>query len=50
MIIGGLTSSLLLTLVLVPIMYYLFTRLIEKVGGMRFGRKRKKLGERSVVA
>lgn len=49
-IIGGLTSSLILTLVLVPIMYYLFTRLIEKVGGMRFGRKRKKLEERSVVA
>lgn len=49
-IIGGLTSSLLLTLVLVPIMYYLFTRLIEKVGGMRFGRKRKMLGERSLAA
>lgn len=49
-IIGGLTSSLLLTLVLVPIMYYLFTRLIEKVGGIRFGRKRKKLGERSLAA
>jgi HAE1 family hydrophobic/amphiphilic exporter-1 len=44
-IIGGLTSSLILTLVLVPTMYYIVTRLMEKIGGFRFGRKRKKLGE-----
>jgi HAE1 family hydrophobic/amphiphilic exporter-1 len=37
-IIGGLTSSLLLTLVVVPIMYYLVDRLKEKIGG----KKRKK--------
>jgi len=49
-IIGGLTSSLILTLVLVPTMYYIFTRLMEKVGGLRFGRKRKKLEERLEVA
>jgi HAE1 family hydrophobic/amphiphilic exporter-1 len=36
-IIGGLTSSLLLTLVVVPVMYYIFDRMIERVN-----RKRRK--------
>ncbi|MFT3886501.1 MAG: efflux RND transporter permease subunit [Flavobacteriales bacterium] len=49
-IIGGLTSSLLLTLVLVPTMYYLFTRLMEMARGKRFGRKRKKVEQRLVGA
>lgn len=49
-IIGGLTSSLILTLFIVPTMYYLMTRLMEKVGGIRFGRKRKKVEERVLVA
>ncbi len=49
-IIGGLTSSLILTLFIVPTMYYLMTRLMERVGGIRFGRKRKKVEERLVVA
>ena len=42
-IVGGLTSSLVLTLFLVPTMYYIMTRLMEKAGGLRFGRKRKKV-------
>ncbi|HNK85822.1 MAG TPA: efflux RND transporter permease subunit, partial [Flavobacteriales bacterium] len=42
-IIGGLTSSLILTVYLVPTMYYIMTRLMEKVGGLRFGRKRRKV-------
>jgi hydrophobic/amphiphilic exporter-1 (mainly G- bacteria), HAE1 family len=36
-IIGGLTSSLLLTLVVVPVMYYIFDKMIERVN-----RRRKK--------
>ena len=48
-IIGGLTSSLILTLFIVPVMYYIMTRLIEKVGGIRFGRKRKKVEERGEI-
>jgi HAE1 family hydrophobic/amphiphilic exporter-1 len=36
-IIGGLTSSLLLTLVVVPVIYYIFDRMIE-----RLNRKRRK--------
>ncbi|MBX2971514.1 MAG: efflux RND transporter permease subunit [Flavobacteriales bacterium] len=40
-IIGGLTSSLVLTLFIVPVMYYIMTRLMERVGGKRFSRKRK---------
>jgi HAE1 family hydrophobic/amphiphilic exporter-1 len=36
-IIGGLTSSLLLTLMVVPVMYYIFDRMIERVS-----RKRRK--------
>lgn len=36
-IIGGLTSSLLLTLVVVPVIYYIFDRMIERVN-----RKRRK--------
>lgn len=39
-IIGGLTSSLLLTLVVVPVMYYMMDRLMEK-----FHRKRRKAVE-----
>jgi hydrophobe/amphiphile efflux-1 (HAE1) family protein len=39
-IIGGLTSSLLLTLVVVPVMYYLMDKMIE-----RFGRRRQKVSE-----
>ncbi|MCB9163629.1 MAG: efflux RND transporter permease subunit [Flavobacteriales bacterium] len=49
-IIGGLTSSLILTLFLVPTMYYIMTRLMEMVGGKRFKRKRRKVEERVVVA
>ena len=49
-IIGGLTSSLILTLVLVPTMYYIFTRLMEMAGGKRFGRKRKKVEDRVDVS
>ncbi|MBK9514989.1 MAG: efflux RND transporter permease subunit [Flavobacteriales bacterium] len=49
-IIGGLTSSLILTLVLVPTMYYIVTRLMEMASGKRFGRKRKKVEERLVAA
>ena len=45
-IIGGLTSSLILTLFLVPTMYYIMTRLMEMVGGKRFKRKRRKVQER----
>ncbi|MCB9182427.1 MAG: efflux RND transporter permease subunit [Flavobacteriales bacterium] len=45
-IIGGLTSSLILTLFLVPTMYYIMTRLMEMVGGKRFKRKRRKVEER----
>ncbi|HEY0978452.1 MAG TPA: efflux RND transporter permease subunit [Flavobacteriales bacterium] len=45
-IIGGLTSSLILTLFLVPTMYYIFTRLLEMASGRRFGRKRRKVEER----
>ncbi|MBL7953218.1 MAG: efflux RND transporter permease subunit [Flavobacteriales bacterium] len=48
-IIGGLASSLVLTLFIVPVMYYIMTRLMEKVGGKRFGRKRKLVEERSDV-
>jgi HAE1 family hydrophobic/amphiphilic exporter-1 len=32
-IIGGLTSSLILTLIVVPTVYYIFDRLIEKIKG-----------------
>ena len=32
-IIGGLISSLFLTLIVVPVMYQIFDRLIEKFGG-----------------
>ncbi len=42
-IIGGLTSSLILTLFIVPVMYYIMTRLMERVAGIRFGRRRKKV-------
>ncbi|HRO99894.1 MAG TPA: efflux RND transporter permease subunit, partial [Flavobacteriales bacterium] len=49
-IIGGLTSSLILTLFIVPVMYYIMTRLMERVGGKRFGRKRKKVEERVSLA
>ena len=49
-IIGGLTSSLILTLFLVPTMYYIMTRLMEKISGLRFGRRRKKVEERIMVA
>ena len=49
-IIGGITSSLILTLFLVPTMYYIMTRLMEMVGGKRFKRKRRKVEERVVVA
>ncbi|MCC6839705.1 MAG: efflux RND transporter permease subunit [Flavobacteriales bacterium] len=49
-IIGGLSSSLILTLFIVPTMYYIMTRLMEKVGGIRFGRRRKKVEERVAVA
>ena len=49
-IIGGLTSSMVLTVFLVPTMYYIMTRLMEMVGGRRFGRKRKKVEERALVA
>lgn len=44
-IIGGLSSSLILTLFIVPTMYYIMTRLMERVGGRRFGRKRKLVKE-----
>lgn len=40
-IIGGLTSSLLLTLVVVPTMYYIIDRLKDKVGGLFKGRKKQ---------
>jgi hydrophobic/amphiphilic exporter-1 (mainly G- bacteria), HAE1 family len=43
-IIGGLTSSLLLTLVVVPVMYYIFDKMIEKVK-----RRRKNKVENSVI-
>ena len=49
-IIGGLTSSLILTLFIVPAMYYIMTRLMEKVSGFRFGRKRRKVEARVVTA
>lgn len=49
-IIGGLTSSLILTLFIVPTMYYIMTRLMEKAAGLRFGRKRKKVAQRVAVA
>lgn len=49
-IIGGLTSSLTLTLFIVPVMYYVMTRLIEIVGGKRFGKKRKLVAERAELA
>jgi HAE1 family hydrophobic/amphiphilic exporter-1 len=49
-IIGGLTSSLVLTLFIVPTMYYIMTRLMEVVGGKRFSRKRKLVEERVAVA
>ncbi len=49
-IIGGLTSSLILTLFIVPTMYYIMTRLMERVGGKRFGRKRKLVEERVELA
>ncbi|MBK7030960.1 MAG: efflux RND transporter permease subunit [Bacteroidales bacterium] len=39
-IIGGLTSSLLLTLVVVPVMYYLMDKLMEK-----FHRKSRKVAD-----
>lgn len=34
-IIGGLTSSLLLTLVVVPVVYYIFDRLKDKISGRK---------------
>jgi len=49
-IIGGLTSSLILTLFIVPAMYYIMTRLMEKVSGFRFGRRRKKVEARVATA
>lgn len=49
-IIGGLSSSLILTLFIVPTMYYIMTRLMEMAGGKRFSRKRKLVEERVVVA
>jgi len=49
-IIGGLSSSLVLTLFIVPTMYYIMTRLMERVGGKRFSKKRKLVEERVVVA
>jgi len=49
-IIGGLTSSLILTLFIVPVMYYIMTRLMEMVGGKRFGRKRKMVEERTELS
>jgi len=49
-IIGGLTSSLILTLFIVPVMYYIMTRLMERVGGKRFGRKRRKVEGRVSIA
>ena len=49
-IIGGLTSSLILTLFIVPVMYYIMTRLMEMAGGKRFGRKRKMVEGRVAVA
>ena len=49
-IIGGLTSSLILTLFIVPVMYYVMTRLMEMAGGKRFGRKRKMVEGRVAVA
>lgn len=48
-IIGGLTSSLILTLFLVPTMYYIMTRLMEMVGAKRFGKKRKLVEGREVM-
>lgn len=41
-IIGGLTSSLILTLVLVPTMYYIVDRLKERVERLMGGKKKKK--------
>jgi len=41
---------LILTLFIVPVMYYIMTRLMERVGGKRFGRKRKKVEERVSLA
>ncbi len=49
-IIGGLTSSLILTLFIVPAMYYIMTRLMEKVSGFRFGRRRRKVEARVATA
>ncbi len=49
-IIGGLTSSLILTLFIVPVMYYIMTRLMEKVSGFRFGRRRRKVEARVATA
>lgn len=41
-IIGGLTSSLLLTLVVVPVMYYIVDRLKEKIGNRKRRRQERK--------
>jgi HAE1 family hydrophobic/amphiphilic exporter-1 len=40
-LIGGLTSSMFMTIIVVPMMYYIVDRILEKVSGFRQKRRLK---------
>jgi len=49
-IIGGLTSSMILTLVVVPIVYYIFHRITARISHFKRNRMIKKVKSRTLKA
>jgi len=48
-IIGGLTSSMILTLIVVPVVYYIFHRISDKITIRKWNKLRKKAGKRMMI-
>ena len=48
-IIGGLTSSMILTLVVVPVVYYIFHRISDKISSRKWRKLKEKAGNRMMV-